>query len=196
MPLFKINRVALYRSVCFALSIIIFSVTPMAEAKPPKDGDGFTRPMRAKKGRWAEGQILVIPRAGVSDAQVDAVVKKRGGKKARRLGKHRLRVVEVAAGDEEAMIERLRQDKDVEFAELDREVFFNATNDPAYGSQWHLPKIGADAAWSLSRGQNVVVAIADTGVDPTHPDLKDRLVAGYNFYDNNTDSRDVRSRHE
>jgi len=45
-------------------------------------------------------------------------------------------------------------------------------NDPLYGSQWHLPRVGAPAAWNVTTGSsNIVVAIFDTGVDHTHPDL-------------------------
>ena len=45
-------------------------------------------------------------------------------------------------------------------------------NDPRYGEQWYLPKIGAGTAWrTTTGGTNVVVAVIDTGVDYTHPDL-------------------------
>jgi subtilisin family serine protease len=45
-------------------------------------------------------------------------------------------------------------------------------NDPRYSSQWYLPMIAAPAAWDVTTGDsNVVVAIFDTGVDYTHPDL-------------------------
>jgi subtilisin family serine protease len=45
-------------------------------------------------------------------------------------------------------------------------------NDPRYSSQWYLPKISAPTAWDVTTGSsNVVVAIIDTGVDYTHPDL-------------------------
>lgn len=45
-------------------------------------------------------------------------------------------------------------------------------NDPMFGQQWHLRKIDAPAAWATTTGStNVVVAIIDTGVDYTHPDL-------------------------
>jgi subtilisin family serine protease len=49
-------------------------------------------------------------------------------------------------------------------------------NDPEYGAQWHLPKIKAPEAWNLKTGDaRVVVAVLDTGVDLTHPDLKPNL---------------------
>ena len=45
-------------------------------------------------------------------------------------------------------------------------------NDPMFGQQWYLKKIGATNAWNTTTGSsNVVVAILDTGVDYTHPDL-------------------------
>ncbi len=45
-------------------------------------------------------------------------------------------------------------------------------NDPLFSQQWYLNKIGATNAWNITTGSsNVVVAILDSGVDYTHPDL-------------------------
>lgn len=38
---------------------------------------------------------------------------------------------------------------------------------------------------------NVVVAVIDTGVDYTHPFLKNRIIEGYDFVDNDTDPMDM-----
>ncbi|MGH8766852.1 MAG: S8 family serine peptidase, partial [Burkholderiales bacterium] len=64
-------------------------------------------------------------------------------------------------------------------------------NDPQYPNAWHLPKIGAPQAWDYTQGNPVTIAILDTGVDTTHPDLQPQLVAGWNFYDNNNNVSDV-----
>ncbi|HMO00587.1 MAG TPA: S8 family serine peptidase [Miltoncostaeaceae bacterium] len=49
-------------------------------------------------------------------------------------------------------------------------------NDPLYGSQWALPRIGAPGGWDASPGgAPVTVAVIDTGIDTTHPDLAGRL---------------------
>ena len=58
-----------------------------------------------------------------------------------------------------------------------------APNDPGWYQQWNLSKIRADKAWPSSKGSGVVVAIVDTGVDLSHPDLKGRLVSGVDLVD-------------
>jgi len=64
-------------------------------------------------------------------------------------------------------------------------------NDPFY-PQWFLEKIQANVAWSTTTGSsNVIIAILDTGVDATHPDLSSKIIPGRNIYDNNNDTADV-----
>lgn len=57
--------------------------------------------------------------------------------------------------------------------------------DPMFRDQWALqkmPGIDIESAWKITMGSNEVrVAVIDTGVDTTHPDLKGRVVAGYDF---------------
>lgn len=81
----------------------------------------------------------------------------------------------------------------VDFVEENRVVGLALTpNDPYYSSQWHLPKIGAPYAWDISVGsQSIIIAVLDSGVDPTHPDLAGKLLQGWNFYDNNADTNDI-----
>jgi subtilisin family serine protease len=52
------------------------------------------------------------------------------------------------------------------------------TNDPLRDQQWGLDQIHAEQAWAGSTGAGTVVAVVDTGVDLTHPDLKANLVPG------------------
>ena len=45
------------------------------------------------------------------------------------------------------------------------------TSDPMLSQQWGLSRIRADEAWATATGAGVTIAIVDTGVDLTHPDL-------------------------
>jgi len=44
-------------------------------------------------------------------------------------------------------------------------------NDEFFGRQWHLRRIGAQAAWQVSKGKGITIAVLDTGVDRRHLDL-------------------------
>ena len=64
-----------------------------------------------------------------------------------------------------------------------------APNDSFFGQEWGLgggPGVNVLPAWDRTRGAGQTIAIVDTGVDLTHPDLVGNLVAGHDFVDNDT----------
>lgn len=89
-----------------------------------------------------------------------------------------------------ALVAQLEKHPRVRAVQLDqRRARDTVPNDPAYGSGWHLPVIGAPAAWDFSTGQGLMLAVCDSGVDAAHPDLV--VVTGWNSYDNNANAADV-----
>ncbi|WP_436527510.1 S8 family peptidase [Actinoplanes sp. HUAS TT8] len=52
-------------------------------------------------------------------------------------------------------------------------------SDPYRSRQWDLSKMNVPAAWTTSTGAGVTVAVIDTGVDASHPDLAGQVLTGY-----------------
>ncbi len=65
-------------------------------------------------------------------------------------------------------------------------------DDPYYASQWALRRIRADWAWNKTTGDSsLLVAVIDTGIDYTHPDLAANYNAsGRDWVNNDTDPMD------
>jgi thermitase len=96
-------------------------------------------------------------------------------------------VVDLGGAQVADLRARLESDPRVLGVERDRVAQFRfVPNDPVYAAidpnapsadraQWHLRRLGAEAAWELSRGARAEVAVIDTGVDVGHPDLAPRI---------------------
>ncbi len=64
-------------------------------------------------------------------------------------------------------------------------------NDPYFKYQWNFEKIQAPTAWDSSTGENIIVAIVDTGVDFGAPDLANtNHLPGFDFNNNDSDPTD------
>jgi subtilisin family serine protease len=163
------------------LAALLAAVAPHAHAARDDDDREYAR-----------GRILMEPNAGVTVDQLDKVLKVHGGR-SRKMGQGEGHIVDLpTSGSEAAVVAELKKRPEFKFVELDRRVKVSyAVNDPYSGSEWHLTQIGAPTAWNTTQGSGVIIAILDSGVDATHPDLQANLVPGYNTYDNNTNTSDV-----
>lgn len=119
-------------------------------------------------------------------------------------------VVRAEGVDAQTLAQQLAADADVLYAVPNsRKRRLVAPNDPLYAQtprssgpdsgQWYLrapdstirSAINAEAAWGITQGaSNVVVAVLDTGVRFDHPDLRRRLLKGYDFVGNATVAND------
>jgi subtilisin family serine protease len=145
-------------------------------------------------GSHIAGELLVGAASSVSDADLEAAYKGHGGQKIRALSQIKVHHIKVPENALDAVEAALRRNPKISFAEKNFIAQANLVpNDPNFGNQWHLPKVSAPAAWDLTTGSSsVVVAVIDSGVDPYHPDLSNKLVAGYNWLGGSTsDTHDV-----
>lgn len=101
-------------------------------------------------------------------------------------------VLESNETEDEAILHFKREK--VEYAEPDA-IATALTNDPLYISQWALPKISWDKINATSSAYNpaspvIKVAVVDTGVDYTHPDLAGKIDTDndWDFVNNDSDA--------
>jgi subtilisin family serine protease len=86
------------------------------------------------------------------------------------LGVH---LVQSNATSVDALMATFAPDSDIQYAEPNYILSAYATpNDPNYSSLWGMPKINAPGAWNVTTNSTAfAIAVVDTGVDYTHPDL-------------------------
>jgi serine protease len=94
-----------------------------------------------------------------------------------------------------ALAQRLRADPRVARVQPERRFTLRyVPDDPAFTtsdrgdlgtvSEWWAGREGLPAAWDVTRGDGARVAVIDTGVDATHPELANKIVASADFDDN------------
>ena len=88
---------------------------------------------------------------------------------------------------------KVQNSKEIEYIipNYKRKVFLTP-NDIDIHYQWGIKKIDLEKAWDYTTGsKSTVVAVIDSGVDLSHPDLQGQIVGGYNFIFRDTDIYDI-----
>ncbi|PCI49980.1 MAG: hypothetical protein COB51_03660 [Moraxellaceae bacterium] len=90
-------------------------------------------------------------------------------------------------------IAALNERQDIEWAEPNYILRASFTpNDEFYNPQWHYPLINLPQAWEFTQGDaSITVAVVDSGIVLTHPDLTDNLLNdGYDFISDSDSAND------
>jgi len=141
---------------------------------------------------YVPDQVLVKFRPTAQAQSVEALHQAAGGRVVRVIRQLGVHVVKLNPGISAASaLAVYRASGLVEYAEQDAYRYAQAEpNDPGYSLQWHYPKIGLPAAWDVTTGGPVIVAVVDSGIRFDHPDLAGVTVPGYDFFDNDPDPTD------
>ncbi len=150
-----------------------------AKERLPVTGQSAVEPDAA--GEFVAGEVLVRFRAGVLANTVASAPARYDAAYVRSLYNSPVQLWRVPQGQELALIERLQADPDVEYAEPNYVYHaYVSPNDLYYGDQWAHTRMQSPAAWDIITGTTtIVIAILDSGIDETHPDLAGKIVAGY-----------------
>jgi subtilisin family serine protease len=142
----------------------------------------------AENGPYREGEIIVKLKSGVRKSFSLPAHQALGAKVLRRLSLLNADHVKLPqmVSVKDAII-RYMQDPDVEYAEPNyiRSVRSTVPDDPLFKLQWELRNtfspgvdISMTSAWDIIRGNSgLVVAVIDSGIDYTHPDLAGNIWA-------------------
>ena len=134
-----------------------------------------------------KGELLVRFRAGISKHEKEAILATQGARKKKDLtGESGIEKLELRSGEDARNAAwQLLQNPQVEFAEPNFLIAKDDTtpNDPRFNEQWALRNTGqnggqfgsdvnASGAWATTNGsKSTVIAVIDSGIDFTHPDL-------------------------
>lgn len=172
-------------------------------------GDGGLSPFG--EGERVEDEVVVRFHPATTGSQRAQVAGLVGSLQAQDLGVPGLEVVRLGRHEGvAAAIRRLEADPRVDYAEPNYLYrVLSLPDDARFGELWGLQNIGqtikgvaslADAdidapeAWDITTGNKTVkVAVVDSGVDLTHPDLAPNVVGGWDFVDDDAEPFDLNS---
>ncbi len=143
------------------------------------------------------GQIVVKFKEGTTDEEINGKISKYGARVKSKIEGVGAVVIEVPEGKEQEIWEELSRDSDVEYSEPDPIFKIQSIpNDTNFDKQWGLSNVGQKIensrgvpgvdinvvdAWDITKGSGVKVAIVDSGIDASHPDLLGKTVMERSF---------------
>jgi len=173
--------------------LLILSTLLTATPTPTRATHEATYNIGPPTETFAPGELLVRFETKSASSTTQLTLEKYNVSAIRSLYNSDVQLLRVPEGRELEIAAALNADPGVVYAEPNYiyHTFDLIPNDPSYNNQWAHPTIQSPGAWGITTGSSdIIIAIIDTGVDTGHPDLANKLVAGYDFVDYDDDPSD------
>jgi thermitase len=159
--------------------------------------------------RFAPDEILVKFEPGTNAADIDKLNRSHGTSIKSRIPQIGIMVLKVSSGQVTGKVAAYEKNPNVIYAEPNYIRQLIVPNDEISGTtfgfddQWALNNTGqtegtadADIDWlevyeTLTADSSVIIAVNDSGLDLSHPDLNGKLTAGWDWVDNDNEPLDV-----
>jgi thermitase len=150
---------------------------------------------RADVGSHVPGEVVVGFQPDATEDQIEVIVSSMGGEITGKsnLPRTRIRKVRLPSTAQSILdetINGLKTNPAVRYAEPNRIIWLHGKGDPLIYQQWAYYDVGADWISPPSSTTAPLVAVIDTGVDYTHPDLVDKIIKGRDFINADGDPMD------
>jgi thermitase len=184
----KNKRAYSISKVCFVM-LLMFSVysvlSGIADAEPVNDDFRI-------RGEAAPDELIVKFKPATSAKTMDSLTKSSGDKVVEEVKSSKIRRIKLSSNDSvDEAINEYEDAAGVEYAEPNyMRKAFAIPNDTYWPEQWNFTCIKAPQAWDVTTGDDVLVAVIDTGIDYTHEDLAGKYAGGYDFVNCDGDPMD------
>ncbi len=176
--------------IYFVATVLVASLAPPAAAgsssPSPQLPERLERLSEAMDpDLWLSPDRLLVEVAPGREQALTALEGRLGVRERRSPAEGTLSVRLAAGADPAAAIAAYRAHPDVR--SVRRAVRYRTStssvtpDDPLFGDQYHLERIMAPKAWTVTTGGSRKIAIVDTGVNTNHEDLQGRVLTGRNI---------------
>lgn len=140
-------------------------------------------PVASQESTQSTDQVIVKFKQNVSESEQKQTIDGLTISRERNVERLNIQVIKTTQSQVASVVQKLKQDPKVEYAEPDfKATAFEDPNDSLFSQQWGLTKIKSVDGWAVTQGSiDVDIAVVDTGIDSSHPDLVGKVVNRANF---------------
>ncbi|KAA0548990.1 peptidase S8 [Bacillus sp. BGMRC 2118] len=182
-------------TMSLAVSLALFPlVSSPAGAKEKEPEKVAIQKVKFEKNKFKEGELIVKFKDNAVSTAVEATALQSVEADVLPEGQSNSEFKVLKVKDVEKAMKMLEKNPNIEYVEPN--YIFNATwtpNDTYFNNyQYGIKNTYTNAAWDVTRGSSSQeIAILDSGVDYTHPDLDGKVIRGYDFIDNDNTPMDL-----